>query len=120
MWKKILLLAAALMFGTATASAQDMSATARSGVETQLGVHQGKTHEGLPEGVTFRLAKRPANGSARIVMRNLPSPAGKPVRAAVIFYKSKKGFVGSDSFSYQRISRSGAVDNLSWSINVVP
>jgi len=119
MWKYsyVLFFAAAIFVDDAAAS---IFCTAKSGVETRVYFHRGNTAGGIDEATKFKIERPPANGTARIVMTNLSSGTGKPIRIAEVFYKSKRGFVGSDSLSYQRINRNGSVDNFTLSVNVVP
>ena len=122
MWRILpaLMLAAALFAGDARAQMGGRTHTVRSGVEAQVHFHRGMTERGLDEGKRFTVTRPPANGAARIVVTNLSSGTGKPIRVAQVFYRSKKGFTGSDSFSYQSIARNGAVQNFTLSVNVVP
>ena len=88
--------------------------TVRSGVETCVA-----RYFDIEPGTRFAITQRPAHGTARIAVINRSSGAGKPIRVAEVFYKSKPGYVGTDSFSYQRIGRSGS-QNFTLSVNVVP
>jgi hypothetical protein len=94
--------------------------TAKSGVETQVYLHHGSHEGGISKKTSYKIEQRPANGTARIVVTNLSSGTGKPIRVAQVMYTSKKGFVGSDSFSYQRLNPNGSVDNFTLSVSVVP
>ena len=125
MWRILsaLTFAAALFAGDAWAQMGGRGGhghTVRSGVEAQVHLHRGMTERGLDDGKQFKVTRPPANGAARIVVTNLSSGTGKPIRVAQVFYRSKKGFTGSDSFSYQSIARNGAVQNFTLSVNVVP
>lgn len=122
MWRifSALMFAAALFTGDAWAQMGSRSHTVRSGMEAQVHLHRGMTERGLDDGKQFKVTRPPANGAARVVVTNLSSGTGKPIRVAQVFYRSKKGFTGSDSFTYQSIARNGAVQNFTLSVNVVP
>jgi hypothetical protein len=88
--------------------------TVRSGVETCVA-----RYFDIEPGTRFAITQRPAHGTARVAVINRSSNRGNPTQVAEIFYKSKPGYVGTDSFSYQRTSRSGS-NNYTLSVNVVP
>jgi hypothetical protein len=93
--------------------------TVRSGVETRVHFHHGDSERGLDPDTRFTITQPPAHGTARIALHNVSSGTGKPIRVADVFYKSKRGYVGTDSFSYQRTSFRGT-GNFTMSVNVVP
>ncbi len=59
--------------------------------------------------VSIKIIKQPANGSVstRVASEKVPGRPGetpKSARVTSVFYKSKKGFVGEDNFTYVRTS----------------
>ena len=98
---------------TGAAFAQARSATAKSGQETKLGEHMRVGKDCGPPAVAgqeFTVVKQPANGSittrqATAELKNATGPnekcKGKSFPAVQVYYKSKDGWKGSDSFSYK-------------------
>jgi type IV pilus biogenesis protein CpaD/CtpE len=112
-----LTLAAAFLGGGATtvsAANEHLRVTAKSGAESQVCSHRGERD------AKFSIAQRPANGTARLVVKSQVSGTGNPIRVAQLFYKAKPGFVGTDSLSYQRVNQNGSVDTFTLSVSVVP
>jgi hypothetical protein len=59
--------------------------------------------------ISIKIIKQPSNGSVstRVATEKVPGRPGetpKTARVTSVFYKSKKGFVGEDSFTYVRTS----------------
>lgn len=57
--------------------------------------------------VTIQFTARPKSGTATTQSFSIPVSVkgqSKTVRAVKVFYQSRKGFVGQDSFTYRRIT----------------
>ena len=118
MWKFFFVLFFSVAIFAGDEAAAGMRHIVRSGIETQVHYHNGNTYP-IDEATHFKITQGPVNGSARVAVTNQAS-SGKPIRVALVFYKSKPGFVGADSFSYERINRDGSVKNFTLSVGVVP
>lgn len=112
----VLALAVALFGGGGSASAAggNVRASAKSGADTQVCLHRE-----APDS-RYSIVQRPANGAARVVMATEATGGGKPIRVARVFYKSKPGFVGTDTLTYQRVNRNGTIDTFTLSVSVIP
>jgi hypothetical protein len=82
-----------------------ISKSARSG-ETVRVSHHWETDGSA---VSIKVIKQPSNGSVstRAATEKIPVRPGeipKSTRVTSVYYKSKKGFVGEDSFTYVRTS----------------
>ena len=93
------------------------AATAQSGVETMVKTFHGKGDRGIGDH-QFKVVQPPANGAARVAISNVSTGTGKSIRIAQVFYKSKPGFVGTDSFTLQTTNRDGSAQNITLSVNV--
>ena len=91
------------------------SATVASGVKSQITTHMSTDGQCNPLRVVIETLAAPANGTLSSEPKNLvvqaatprggqqPSKCvGKTVTGVAIFYQSKPGFVGQDSFRYRR------------------
>lgn len=112
----VLALAVALLGSDdgAFAAGGNVRATAKSGTDTQVCFHRES-----PDG-RYSLVQRPTSGTARIVMSSQSTGGEKPIRVARVFYKSKPGFIGADTLTYQRVNRNGSVDTFTLSVSVIP
>ena len=112
----VLVLAIALFGGDgpSAAVAANVRATAKSGTDTQVCLHRES-----PNG-RYSIVQRPSNGTARVVMSNQSSGGEKPIRVARVFYRSKPGFIGTDTLTYQRVNPNGTVDTFTLSVSVIP
>lgn len=57
--------------------------------------------------VTIQFTARPKNGAATTRSFSIPvsvNGQSKTVRAVKVYYQSRKGFIGQDSFTYRRIT----------------
>jgi hypothetical protein len=82
-----------------------ISKSARSGETVRVSHHW----EMDGSAVSIKITKQPSNGSVstRVATEKVPGRPGetpKTARVTSVFYKSKKGFVGEDSFTYVRTS----------------
>ena len=91
------------------------SASVASGVKSQITTHMSTDSQCNPLRVVIETLAAPANGTLSSEPKNLvvqaatprggqqPSKCvGKSVTGVAIFYQSKPGFVGQDSFRYRR------------------
>jgi hypothetical protein len=79
-----------------------------SGVNTL--VHTIKSHQSADGGTTIRSVKivsQASNGTASGRIATISSGTGKPIRVGQLYYKSKPGFSGTDSFTYQVVRADG-------------
>jgi hypothetical protein len=126
--RKILLLAAVWIFTPTTASAD--SATVESGVKSEITTHMRYNSRCQPTPVAIRITAAPANGTVTTETKSLVVPAqsdrgfaqqtpciGKMVEGVVIYYESKPGFVGQDSFRYQRLNPKDGGDRFNMEIS---
>jgi hypothetical protein len=82
---------------------RQLSCTVASGREAKCTSHAGYG-QGREWPVSVTVTVPPANGKVTIRTVEETSKNGSRVHATAIFYQSKPGFVGQDSFSYQRHS----------------
>jgi hypothetical protein len=115
---KIVLLGSIALAGLVTpasASASAETATVASGVKSQITTHMSTDSQCNPRRVVIETLAAPANGTLSSEPKSLvvqaatprggqqPSKCvGKTVTGVAIFYQSKPGFVGQDSFRYRR------------------
>jgi len=91
------------------------TATVASGVKSQITTHMSTDPQCNPLRVVIETLAAPANGTLTSEPKNIVIPAvtpragqqpskcvGKTVAGVAIFYQSKPGFVGQDSFRYRR------------------
>jgi len=93
------------------------TASVASGVKTELAIHSRFGFDCKPAHVVITLLKMPDNGTVMVEAKDYLVPAenkygvkqppqcvGKTMRGVALFYQSKPGFVGSDSFRYSRVN----------------
>jgi hypothetical protein len=88
-------------------AAEQISVTASSGVQLPCHSYYRVDAKGKEWPITIQFTARPKNGTAATQSFSRPVSVNgqvKTVRAVKVFYQSKKGFVGQDTFSYRRIS----------------
>ena len=99
------------------------SATVESGVKTEIATHSRYDSRCQSNPVNIRIVAQPANGTVtaeqkEIVVANdkaVPQSSqcmGKTVQGVAVYYQSKPGFTGQDSFRYQRLNPRDAGDPL--------
>jgi hypothetical protein len=99
------------------------TATAPSGVKTRIASHFRVDGECRASRVEITVLKAPANGTMTSEHQNIVVPAknslgevqkcvGKSVAGVVVFYQSKPGFAGKDSFRYRRFNPSDPNDRF--------
>lgn len=133
--RKIMLLAAVWVFAPTLVSAD--SATVASGVKSEITTHVRYDSQCQPSRVAIRILVAPANGTVTVEPksivvgaqsdRGIPQASqciGKTVDGVAIYYESKPGFVGQDSFRYQRLNPRDAGDRfnveISYTVTVAP
>ncbi len=88
-------------------AAEQISVTARSGEELPCHSYYRVDTKGKEWPVTIQFTARPKNGAAmtRVFVRPVSvNGQMKIVHSVRVFYKSKSGFIGQDSFTYRRIT----------------
>ena len=86
-------------------AAEQISVTARSGEQLPCHSYYRVDAKGKEWPVTIQFTARPKNGTAATQSFSRPVSVNgqvKNVRAVKVFYKSKPGFIGQDSFTYRR------------------
>ena len=129
MGRNLLVIASCLVCVSAAAQQGGVSATAQSGVKTQIATHDRFDKQCRPGQVEISVLAPPASGTVStepkdIVIRaqnrygdTQPSQCvGKTVTGVAIFYQSKPGFVGTDSFRYRRSNPGDANDRFNMEI----
>jgi hypothetical protein len=95
------------------------TATVTSGTRSQITTHFRSDNQCKAIPVVIELLAKPANGTVNVEPKDVvirpvtprggeqPSPCvGKTVAGVAVFYQSKPGFTGRDSFRYRRTSES--------------
>jgi hypothetical protein len=126
--RKILLLAAVWVFAPTLVSAD--SATVESGVKSEITTHMRYDSRCQSGPVSIRITAAPANGTVTAETKSIVVPAqsdrgvpqqspcvGKTVDGVAIYYRSEPGFVGQDSFRYQRLNPKDPGDRFNMEIN---
>ena len=88
-------------------AAEQISVTARSGEELPCHSYYRVDAKGKEWPVTIQFTARPKNGTAATQSFSRPVSVNgqvKNVRAVKVFYKSRAGFTGQDSFTYRRVT----------------
>ena len=88
-------------------AAEQISVTAHSGETLPCHSYYRVDANGKEWPVTIHFTARPKNGTASTQSSSRPVSVNgqvKNVHAVRVFYKSKPGFVGQDSFTYRRIT----------------
>lgn len=111
------------------------SVTAKSGLKTQITTHMKFDNQCKPTRVVIDVLAKPANGTVTTEPKDIVVPpetprggdqpnrcVGKTVRGVAVFYQSRPGFVGQDSFAYRRSTPESPNDrstgNISYTIAV--
>jgi hypothetical protein len=93
------------------------SATVESGAKSEIATHTRYDSRCQPRPVRIRITAAPTNGTVTTETKTIVVPAksdrgvpqqspcvGKTMEGVVIYYQSEPGFVGQDSFRYQRLN----------------
>jgi hypothetical protein len=114
---------------------QAESATVTSGVKSEITSHMSADPQCNSHRVAIEILTLPANGALTTEPKNIVIPpvtpragqqpsqcVGKTVLGVAIFYQSKAGFVGQDSFKYRRttpdIPNDRSAGDISYTITV--
>lgn len=126
--RKIMFSAVVLAF-TATLVLAD-AATVTSGVKSQIATHMRYDSRCQPRPVRIRITAAPENGTVTSETKIMTVPeksergvpqqspcVGRTMDGVVVYYQSKPGFVGQDSFRYQRLNPRDAGDPFNMEIS---
>jgi uncharacterized protein (TIGR02246 family) len=125
MWKISLFVAVSVFIPTVVSAE---SATVASGVKSEITTHMRHDSQCRPSLVAIKILAAPANGTVTTEPKSIVVPApshcvGKTIDGVAIYFQSKPGFVGQDSFRYQRLNPKDAGDRfnveISYTISVV-
>jgi len=130
MGKYLLTAAACLLLAT---DAWAESATVVSGVKSEITTHVRYDSRCMPTRVAVTFLTPPKNGTVTVEPksiaiaaaaseRNVPQPSqcvGKTVEGVAVYYQSNPGFVGQDSFRYQRLNPRDAGDRFNAELTYV-
>jgi hypothetical protein len=105
------------------AMAASLTATVKSGVKTKVTQHAAFDKSCNPQHVVVEITTEPANGTVTGTEETLAMPgktklggvqpcAGKTGPNAVLYYESKPGFKGQDTFKYRRTNEDDPKDRL--------
>jgi hypothetical protein len=127
MWK-IMLFAAVWVFTPTLVSAD--SANVASGVKSEITTHVRYDSQCQPTRVAIKILAAPAHGTVTTEPKSIVVPAesdrglaqqshciGKTLDGVAVYYQSNPGFVGQDSFRYQRLNPKDAGDRFNVEIN---
>jgi hypothetical protein len=106
------------------------SATVASGVKSEITTHMRYDTRCQPTRVSIKVTAAPANGTVTAEPKTIIVPAeadrgfaqqapcvGKTMEGVAVFYQSNPGFVGQDSFRYQRLNPRDAGDRFNTEIS---
>jgi hypothetical protein len=115
---------AAVMVAVPTLAAAD-SATVASGVKSQITTHARYDSQCQTIRPVIRILTAPTNGNVTVEPKDVvvsaesdrgiaqqPQCIGKTIDGVAIYYQSNPGFVGKDSFRYQRLNPKDAGDRF--------
>jgi len=100
-----------------------LTAAVPSGAKTQIATHFRVDGQCRPSLVAITVLTAPANGTVTSEPKDIVVPAknskgevqkcvGKTVAGVAVFYQSKPGFAGKDSFRYRRFNPNDAKDRF--------
>jgi hypothetical protein len=109
--------------------AASLSSTAPSGVKTQVAQHNAYNRDCVAQHVVLKITTPPANGTATVAQENKVVPevarlggpqscAGHTIPTAVVYYRSKLNFKGTDQFKYQRTNEDNPNDRLNGEVEI--
>jgi hypothetical protein len=106
------------------------SATVASGVKSKITTHMRYDSQCKPSRVAINILAAPANGTVTseptdIVVKPVSARGasqasqciGRKVDGVAVYYQSKPGFVGQDSFRYRRFNPNDAADRFNSEIS---
>src|SRR5439155_16407657 len=100
-----------------------LTAAVPSGAKTQITTHYRVNSQCRPSRVEIKVVAAPANGTVTSEQKDIVVPplngkgetqqcAGKTVAGVAVFYQSKTGFAGKDSFRYLRFNPNDTNDRF--------
>jgi hypothetical protein len=105
------------------------SATVASGVKTEITTHMRYDTRCQPTRVSIKITAAPANGTVTAEPKTIVVPAeadrgfaqqapcvGKTMEGVAVYYQSNPGFVGQDTFRYQRLNPRDGGDRFNMEI----
>jgi hypothetical protein len=106
-----------------------LTATAPSGVKTQVAQHNAYNNDCAAQHVVVKITTPPANGTVTTTRENKVVPqvarlgglqtcAGHTMPTAVVYYRSKPNFKGTDQIRYQRTNVDNPDDRLNGEIEI--
>ena len=113
----------------APAMAASLTATVPSGVKTQVAQHNAYNNECAAQHVVVKITTPPTNGTVTAAEESKVVPqfarlggpqscAGHTMPTAVVYYRSKPDFKGTDQFKYQRTNLDNPDDRLNGEIEI--
>jgi len=109
--------------------AASLTATAPSGVKTEVMEHSARNNDCASRHVVVKITSPPVNGTVTIAQENKVVPsvgklggpqscAGHTMPTAVVYYQSKPNFKGTDQFKYQRTNEDNPSDRLNGEVEI--
>jgi hypothetical protein len=106
-----------------------LTATVPSGVKTQVALHNAYNNDCAAQHVVVKITTPPANGTVTTTRENKVVPqvarlgglqtcAGHTMPTAVVYYRSKPNFKGTDQIRYQRTNVDDPDDRLNGEIEI--
>jgi hypothetical protein len=123
-------IASVVCVGMATAKDLKLTREAKSGVDSRLAYERAWDRDCKSLPVTVTMTQQPKNGTVSVVQGTSTIPAstprageidrcvGKPVTGNEIRYKSKPGFRGTDTLSYNVVNNNVGTGTTTITINV--
>jgi hypothetical protein len=113
----------------APAMAASLTATVPSGVKAQVAQHNAYNSDCVAQHVVVKITSPPANGTVTTAEESKvvppfarlggPQPcAGHTIPTAVVYYRSRPNFKGTDEFKYQRTNVDNPDDRLNGEIEI--
>ena len=113
----------------APAMAASLSVTVPSGVKTQVAQHNAYDEDCVAQRVVVKITTTPANGTVTTAQESKVVPqfaklggmqtcAGHTMPTAVVYYRSKPNFKGTDQIKYQRTNLDNPDDRLNGEIEI--
>jgi hypothetical protein len=113
----------------APAMAASLSVTVPSGAKTQVAQHNAYDEDCVAQHVVVKITTPPANGTATTAQESKVVPqfaklggmqtcAGHTMPTAVVYYRSKPNFKGTDQFKYQRTNLDNPDDRLNGEVEI--
>jgi len=113
----------------APAMAASLSVTVPSGANTQVAQHNAYDEDCVAQRVVVKITTPPANGTVTTAQESKVVPqfaklggaqtcAGHTMPTAVVYYRSKPNFKGTDQIKYQRTNLDNPDDRLNGEIEI--